>query len=89
MTSTATQRVPAVGETAPDITLASTSGEIFSDFKREASMAYGVLLPGRFFANRACVLIDMQGIGRWAHVEENPSRRRENADTLSEIAKLG
>lgn len=159
MTSTATQRVPAVGEIAPDITLASTSGEtvslaslrgrqnvllaffplafssictaemcamsedydqftgsdvavfpvsvdstlslkefkkkegikadMLSDFKREASMAYGVLLPEHFFANRAYFLIDKQGIVRWAHVEENPSKRRENAEILREIAKLG
>lgn len=159
MTSSTTLRVPAVGETAPEISLTSTSGEVvtlssfrgkqnvllaffplaftsvcttemcsfrddyadftdkdvvvfpvsvdatpslrefkakyempvdlLSDFKREAATAYGVLIPDKFFANRAYFLIDKAGIIRWAHVEATPGQRRENVEILAEIAKLG
>lgn len=154
----ASQRVPAVGEVAPDVSLPSTTGEVvtlssyrgrhpvllaffpaaftstcttelcafrddydafirydvvvfpvsvdqvpslreykakyempvdlLSDFRREAATAYGVLLPERLVANRAYFLIDKEGILRWAHVEEHPGKRRENAEILAEIAKL-
>lgn len=63
--------------------------DLLSDFKREAATAYGVLIPDKFFANRAYFLIDKAGIVRWAHVEEHPGKRRENAEILAEIAKLG
>lgn len=159
MTSSTTLRVPAVGETAPEISLTSTSGEVvtlatfrgqqnvllaffplaftsvctaemcsfrddyadftdkdvvvfpvsvdatpslrefkakyempvdlLSDFKREASIAYGVLVPERFLSKRAYFLIDKAGILRWVHVEETPGQRRENVEILAEIAKLG
>lgn len=63
--------------------------DLLSDFKRDVSALYGVLLPERLFSNRAYFLIDADGIVRWAHVEEHPGRRRENAEILLEIAKLG
>jgi peroxiredoxin (alkyl hydroperoxide reductase subunit C) len=63
--------------------------DLLSDLKREASSAYGVLHPERFVANRAYFLIDKAGIVRWAHVEEHGGHRRENAEILAEIAKLG
>jgi peroxiredoxin len=62
--------------------------ELASDFKREASRAYGVLMESTFFANRSYFLIDKDGIVRWAHVEATPSHRRENAEILAEIDKL-
>jgi peroxiredoxin len=62
--------------------------ELASDFKREASRAYGTLMEHTFFSNRAYFLIDKQGILRWAFVEENPGSKRENAEILAEIAKL-
>lgn len=159
MTAAANSRVPAVGDLAPDFTLASTAGgnvtlssfrgkenvllaffplaftstcttemcafrddyeaftgrnvvvfpisvdatpslkefkakyempvDLLSDFHREAATAYGVLLPEKFFANRAYFLIDKEGVIRWAHVEEHPGKRRENAEILAEIEKLG
>ena len=61
---------------------------LLSDLKREASTAYGVLLP-TFVSNRAYFLIDKAGTLRWAHVEEHPGHRRENAELLAEIGKLG
>ena len=63
--------------------------DLLSDFKREISRAYGVLLEDRFYSNRAYFLIDKQGIVRWAHVEEKPGLRRENSEILAHIAELG
>ena len=63
--------------------------DLLSDLKREVATAYGVLIPERFVANRAYFLIDKAGTVRWAHVEEHPGHRRQNAEILAEIAKLG
>lgn len=159
MTAAASSHVPAVGEVAPDFTLASTAGgtvtlssfrgkqnvllaffplaftstctsemcgfrdeyeefagknvvvfpisvdatpslreykakyempvDLLSDFRREAAIAYGILMPEKFYAKRAYFLVDTAGIIRWAHVEEHNGMRRENAEILAEIAKLG
>jgi peroxiredoxin len=62
--------------------------ELLSDFKREASAAYGVLRGDTNFANRAYVLIDATGVIRWAHVEEHPGLRRENAEILQIIKNV-
>ncbi|HEU4630903.1 MAG TPA: redoxin domain-containing protein [Gemmatimonadaceae bacterium] len=62
--------------------------ELLSDFHREASRAYGVLIPERFYSNRAYFLVDPQGVVRWSHVEANPSARRENAEILAAIDRL-
>lgn len=65
------------------------SVDLLSDFHREASRAYGVLIPERFFSNRAYFLIDRDGIIRWSHVEATPGSRRENSEILERIAELG
>lgn len=62
------------------------SVELLSDFKREASRAYGTLLEELFFSNRAYFLIDADGIVRWSHVEESPGKSRTNAEILAAIA---
>ena len=62
--------------------------ELLSDFKREASRAYGTLWQDAYFSNRAYFLIDREGVVRWAHVEANPGQRRENQEILEQIAKL-
>lgn len=62
--------------------------ELLSDFKREVTTRYGLLHPERFFSNRAYFLIDRTGVIRWAHVEETPGQRRENAEILAEVAKM-
>jgi peroxiredoxin (alkyl hydroperoxide reductase subunit C) len=62
--------------------------DLLSDFKREASIAYGVLRPDTYFSNRAYFLIDMAGVIRWAHVEETPGQRRENAEILQAIKNV-
>jgi mycoredoxin-dependent peroxiredoxin len=62
--------------------------QMLSDFKREVSRLYGVLLEEPFFANRAYFLIDKSGVVRWAHVEANPGQRRQSAEILEQIRKL-
>ncbi|MEO7997699.1 MAG: redoxin domain-containing protein [Gemmatimonadaceae bacterium] len=62
--------------------------DLLSDFKRDASRAYGVLNPDKFYANRAYFLIDKFGEIRWAFVESHNGHHRENAELLNEIAKL-
>lgn len=65
------------------------SVDLLSDFKREVSRRYGTLIEERFFSNRAYVIIDRQGIVRWAFAEATPKDRRENTELLAQLAKLG
>jgi len=62
--------------------------DLLSDFKRDVSRLYGVLLEDRYYANRAYFLIDSTGVIRWAHVEDTPSNRREDAEILRAIDQL-
>ncbi len=62
--------------------------DMLSDFRREVSRKYGVLLEERFFSNRAYFLIDREGVVRWAHVEANPGQRRGNAEIFRQIEAL-
>jgi len=62
--------------------------DLLSDFKRDVSRAYGVLLEDRFFSRRAYFLIDQQGILRWRHVEAELGDRRDDVELLRQIAAL-
>lgn len=62
--------------------------EMLSDFHRDVSRAYGVLLEPAMVANRAYFLIDREGVVRWAHVEEHPGFRRQDDELLAQIAAL-
>ena len=62
--------------------------ELLSDFKRDVSMAYGVLNEERFYSNRAYFLIDKEGRLRWSHVERNNGERRDNSEILAAIKLL-
>jgi peroxiredoxin len=62
--------------------------DLLSDFKRDVTRLYGVMLEERFFSKRAYFLIDAAGIVRWVHVEENPSQKRSNSEILEQIDKL-
>jgi peroxiredoxin len=62
--------------------------DMLSDFKREVSRAYGVLLEDRFYATRAYFLIDKDGVLRWSHIEENPSSRRSDEELLEKIGQV-
>jgi peroxiredoxin len=63
--------------------------DLLSDFKRDASRAYGVLNPDKYYSNRSYFLVDKQGILRWSHVEEHNGLKRSDDELLAEIAKLG
>jgi peroxiredoxin len=62
--------------------------DLLSDFKRDVSRLYGVLLDDRFYSNRAYFLLDTQGVIRWEHIEDNPSHKREDAELLAEIDRI-
>ena len=61
------------------------SVELLSDFKRDVSRRYGTLIEDKFFSNRAYVLIDPEGLVRWAYAEETPGTRRENQELLAHV----
>jgi peroxiredoxin len=67
----------------------SMQSEMLSDFKRDVSRQYGVLIEDRFFSTRAYFLIDREGTIRWEHVESNPSNKRSNAELFEQIRALG
>ena len=62
--------------------------DLLSDFKREASRAYGVLLEDLFFSRRAYFLIDREGRIAWAHVESELGHKRDNRELLERIAAV-
>lgn len=66
----------------------SLRSDFLSDFKREVTKLYGILIEERFYSRRAYFLIDKSGIIRWAHVEENPGEKRTNTELLEQIRKL-
>jgi len=59
---------------------------LLSDFRREISRSYGVLIPERFYSNRAYFLIDTAGRIAWMHVEDSPGNKRTNQELLDQIA---
>jgi peroxiredoxin len=61
--------------------------DLLSDFKREVSRRYGVLLD-TFFSARAYFLIDRQGVLRWSFIEETPGTRRCTGELLEQIERL-
>lgn len=63
--------------------------ELLSDFKREASRAFGVLREETFFSERAYFLVDGDGVIRWMHVESKLGDRRDNSELFDRIAALG
>ena len=60
--------------------------DLLSDFRREVSRRYGVLLEDQFHSRRAYFLVDAAGILRWSHVEAELGHRRDNAELLQRIA---
>ena len=62
--------------------------DLLSDFRREVSRSYGVLLADRFFSKRAYFLIDRQGVVRWEHIEAELGARRDDAELLRHIRAL-
>lgn len=62
--------------------------DMLSDFTRDVSRRYGVLLEDRFYSNRAYFLLDNDGVIRWEHVEANPGERRPDSEILAAIDQL-
>ena len=62
--------------------------DLLSDFKREVSRRYGTLLEDKFLSRRAYVLVDREGIVRWAYAEETSKTRRENEEIFEQLGKL-
>jgi peroxiredoxin len=62
--------------------------DLLSDFKREVSRAYAVLLEEQFHSARAYFIIDRAGILRWSHVEASSGDRRENGELLAQLGAL-
>ena len=60
--------------------------DLLSDFKRDISRAYGVLIPDRFYANRAYFLVGADGRIAWRHIEDSPGHKRTNDEILTHIA---
>jgi len=62
--------------------------DLLSDFRRDVSRLYGVLLDDRFYSQRAYFLVDADGVIRWVHVESNPDHKREDAELLEAIDRM-
>ena len=59
--------------------------DLLSDFRREASRAYGTLLEDRYLSTRAYFIVDREGLLRGAHREDTPGQRRETAELLANL----
>jgi peroxiredoxin len=66
-----------------------TSIDMLSDFRREVSRLYGVLIEERYYSNRAYFLIDRDGLLRWSHVEHATRDRRTNDEIIEAVRALG
>ncbi|HEX8850575.1 MAG TPA: redoxin domain-containing protein [Gemmatimonadaceae bacterium] len=62
--------------------------DLLSDFKREASRAFGVLREDTFFSERAYFLLDRDGVVRWSHVESKLGDKRDTRELLGAISSL-
>ena len=62
--------------------------QLLSDVGGTVAGQYGALWGDGAMANRAYFLIDKQGTVRWAHVEEHPGLRRENAEIFAQIKSV-
>ena len=63
----------------------SMKSDLLSDFKREVSRRYDVLLEDRFYSTRAYFIIGRNGLIHWEHVESNPSQKRGNPELLAQL----
>jgi peroxiredoxin len=62
--------------------------ELVSDFRRDISRAYGVLLADKFYSARAYFLVGLDGRIEWAHVETNAGQKRSNEEILERIGAV-
>lgn len=62
--------------------------QLLSDIDGAVARQFGALWKSGTIANRAYFLIDKAGVIRWAHAEEHPGLRRENAEILAAIKSV-
>lgn len=62
--------------------------ELLSDFKRDVSRAFGVLMADKYYSRRAYFLIDRHGTVVWKHVEAENKQRRQDDELLRQIKAL-
>ncbi len=62
--------------------------DLLSDFKRDICRAYGTLIEDTHFSRRAYVIVDKQGVVRWAFVEAELGDCRDNAELLDQLRSL-
>lgn len=62
--------------------------DLLSDFRRDVSRRYGVLLEDKFHSRRAYFLVDGKGVLRWSHVEAELGHKRDNAELLTRLAAV-
>lgn len=63
--------------------------DLYSDFKREVSRAFGVLHEELFFAKRAYILIDKDGLVRWTYEEAQLGEKRGTDELLAQLEAVG
>ena len=61
---------------------------LLSDIGGAVARQFGALWHSGTIANRAYFLIDKHGVIRWAHAEEHPGLRRENAEIFEAIKSV-
>jgi len=62
--------------------------DLLSDFHRAVSRLYGTLVEERNHSTRAYILVDTDGVVRWAFAEPNPGEKRSNAELLQQLETL-
>lgn len=62
--------------------------DFLSDFKRDVTRAYDLLIEEKFYSKRAYFLIDASGTIVWMQVEEHPGLRRPIGELVAAIAQL-
>ena len=62
--------------------------DLVSDFKRDISRAYGVLLADKFFSARAYFLVGLDGESSGRTSSRTPGLKRTNAEILEQIAAV-
>jgi peroxiredoxin len=59
--------------------------QLLSDEGGIVARQYGAMWTDGMVANRAYFLIDREGVVQWAHAEQHPGLRRDNAEILKQI----
>ena len=61
---------------------------LLSDFDRQASAAYGVLMPEKGYSGRALFVVDKQGRVAWREIAPTPTEIPSTADALAALEGL-